>query len=63
MIVTGPLFIRFTFISAPKIPVSTTIFSLSFSLNFSQNFLAISGFSAPVKDGRFHFLQSAASVN
>lgn len=62
-IVTGPSFSRATFISAPKIPVSTGIFSASFLLKYSQRFLAISGFQTFTNDGRFPFLQSAKSVN
>lgn len=64
MIVTGPSFSRDTFISAPKIPVSTVPrLSRIFSFVYSQSNFAFSGHSASIKDGRFHFLQFAHRVN
>ena len=62
--VNGPSFISSTFISAPKLPVSTTGSSfLHAAMIYSYKLFASSGFPALIKDGRFPFLQSAYDEN
>ena len=65
MIVTGPSLRRLTFISAPKIPVSTflTPSESKKALNFSYNAFASSGFAEGVKEGLLPFFTSAQRVN
>lgn len=60
MIVTGPSFTNDTFISAPKIPVSTVNpYCLNSSLKDSHNGFATSGLAASIKLGRLPFFVSA----
>jgi len=57
--VTGPSFTNDTSIIAPKVPVSTLMFSfLILSLNSSYSALASSGLAASIKFGLFPFLVS-----
>jgi len=63
-IVNGPSLDRSTLISAPKTPLSVTVFfSLQADRIYSYNLFALSGLPAFVKEGRFPFLQSAHKVN
>ncbi len=54
IMVTGPLFKRLTFISAPNMPFSTDIlFFWHSSQKYSYSCLASSGFSACINEGLF----------
>ena len=63
-IVTGPSFVKDTFISAPKTPCSVCIpSSLDVFIKYSYSLFACSGFPALLKLGLFPFEQSAYKVN
>ena len=55
--VTGPSFWMSTFISAPNMPLSIFKFDFAISvLKYSNKGIALSGFAALMKEGRFPFL-------
>ena len=64
IIVTGPSFNNWTFISAPKIPFCTSRPFRAHSLQkYSYNGIASSGLAASIKLGLFPSLQSPYNVN
>ena len=64
IIVTGPSFNNWTFISAPKIPFCTSRPYRAHSLQkYSYNGIASTGLAASIKLGLFPSLQSPYNVN